>query len=71
MVIDFEGTQWRPATALEKEIIPFRKTTSSIRFGRAIRAHMGLEPWNPAFDRIRVKDVVKSADIFETRRLPG
>lgn len=65
-VIDFEGKRWRPATALEEEIIPFRKTTSSIRFERAIRAHMGLGPWNPAFDRIRAKEVVKSADIFDT-----
>lgn len=64
-VVDFEGKRWRPATAMEEEIIPFRKTTSSIRFERAIRAHMGLEPWNPIFDRIRAKDVVRSADLFD------
>ena len=64
MIEDFKGEVWRPATAVEAEIIPFRGNTSPIRFEKAMKAHMGLEPWNDSYERIRVGDVVTSADIF-------
>ncbi|MCC3293611.1 immunity 26/phosphotriesterase HocA family protein [Arthrobacter sp. zg-Y411] len=64
MIEDFKGEVWRPATAVEAEIIPFRENTAPIRFEKAMKAHMGLEPWNDSYERIRVGDVVTSADIF-------
>ncbi|MCC3271701.1 immunity 26/phosphotriesterase HocA family protein [Arthrobacter zhangbolii] len=64
MIEDFKGEVWRPATAVEAEIIPFRENTAPIRFEKAMKAHMGLEPWDDSYERIRVGDVVTSADIF-------
>lgn len=64
MIEDFKGEVWRPATALEAEIIPFRGNTSPIRFEKAMKAHMGLEPWDESYERIRVGKGVTSADLF-------
>ncbi|UWX98482.1 immunity 26/phosphotriesterase HocA family protein [Arthrobacter zhaoxinii] len=46
MIEDFKGQVWRPATALEEKLIPFREITSPIRFEKAMKAHIGLEPWD-------------------------
>lgn len=64
MIEDFKGEVWRPATAAEAEIIPFRGNTSPIRFEKAMKAHMGLEPWDESYERIRARNVVTSADLF-------
>ena len=65
VVEGFWATRRRPATALEKEILPFRDTFSAAIFEDAIRAHVGLEPWNEFFDELRVGESVKSADLFD------
>ncbi|MCQ1957543.1 immunity 26/phosphotriesterase HocA family protein [Arthrobacter sp. zg-Y826] len=64
MIEDFKGKVWRPATPLEEEIIPFRELTSPIRFEKAMKAHIGLDPWDESYERIRVGEVFTSADLF-------
>lgn len=64
MVVDFTGSRRRPATDLEKEILPNRMTFSAAIFEDAIRAHVGLEPWRDSFDDLRAGKYVKSADLF-------
>ncbi|MCQ2001002.1 Imm26 family immunity protein [Arthrobacter zhaoxinii] len=65
MAENFRATRRRPATDLEKEILPFRDTFSAAIFERAMRAHVGLEPWRDVFDELRVGRYVKSADLFD------
>lgn len=65
VIEDFTGTRRRPATDLEEEIVPFRKTASPIVFERAMKAHLGLEPWLDVFDEVRLGQVVKSVDVFD------
>ena len=65
VVEDFWATRRRPATDLEKAILPFRDTFSPAIFERAMRAHVGLEPWRDVFDDLRVVEGVKSADLFD------
>lgn len=64
MIEDFNAGRRRPATAMEEEMIPFRSTFSAAVYERALKAHLGLEPWHDAFGRVRLGEVVKSADIF-------
>ncbi|MCQ1957544.1 immunity 26/phosphotriesterase HocA family protein [Arthrobacter sp. zg-Y826] len=64
VVVDFWGTRRRPATDLEKEILPNRKYRSPAIFDDAIRAHAGLEPWVEYYGDLRVGDIVTSADLF-------
>ena len=64
MVVDFSGERMRPATELEKEILPNRTTLSAAIFEDALRAHVGLEPWRDSFDDLRAEKNVKSADLF-------
>ncbi|MCQ1957546.1 immunity 26/phosphotriesterase HocA family protein [Arthrobacter sp. zg-Y826] len=64
MIEDFKGKVWRPATPLEEEIIPFREFDSPISFEMAMKAHIGLTPWDESYERIRVGEVVTSADLF-------
>lgn len=64
MVVDFSGERMRPATELEKEILPNRTTLSAAIFEDAVRAHVGLEPWRDSFDDLRAEKNVKSADLF-------
>ncbi|UWX98480.1 immunity 26/phosphotriesterase HocA family protein [Arthrobacter zhaoxinii] len=65
VVEDFWGTRRRPATDLEEQILPFRATNSAAIFEDAIRAHVGLEPWDEFYDELRVGKFVKSADLFD------
>lgn len=64
MLEDFKGEVWLPATAVEAEIIPFREMTAPIRFEKAMKAHLGLEPRDDSYERIRSGKVVTSAEIF-------
>lgn len=64
-VENFWATLSRPATDLEKALLPFRDTFSPAIFERAMRAHVGLEPWRDVFDDLRVVEGVKSADLFD------
>ncbi|MCQ2001003.1 Imm26 family immunity protein [Arthrobacter zhaoxinii] len=64
-VEDFRGTRRRPATDLERETLPHRKTRSSAILDDAIRADAGLEPWVEYYDALRAGDVVTSAELFD------
>ena len=64
MIEDFKGKVWRPASALEEEMIPFRRSTSPIRFEMAMKAHIGLVPWDESYESVRVGEVVTSASLF-------
>ena len=64
VVEDFSATRRRPATELEKEILPNRKTRSPAIFDDAIRAHAGLEPWVEYYDELRAGNIVTSAELF-------
>ncbi|MFL4474290.1 Imm26 family immunity protein [Paeniglutamicibacter sp. MACA_103] len=63
-VEDFKGKRRRAASDIEAENIPFRKTSAPIIFERAMKAHLGLEPWHTAFDGVRLGDVVTSTELF-------
>lgn len=63
-VEDFKGKRSRVASGFETENIPFRKTSAPIILERAMKAHLGLEPWHAAFDGVRVNDIVTSAELF-------
>ncbi|MCC3271715.1 immunity 26/phosphotriesterase HocA family protein [Arthrobacter zhangbolii] len=65
VIEDFKGTRRRPATEVEEAIVPFRTTISPIILERAMKAHVGMEPWLDAFDEVRLGQTVKSADIFD------
>lgn len=64
MVEDFKGERSRAASDFDEENLPFRKTSAPIIFERAIKAHLGLEPWHPAFDGVRLGNVITSAELF-------
>ena len=64
MIENFKGEVWRPATTLEGELIPFREITSPICFEEAMKAYIGLEPWNESCEGLRIGDVITSASLF-------
>lgn len=63
-VVDYSGSRRRRATDLEAELLPYRKVVSPMYFEVALRAHLGLEPWNDAFDTLKPRGGVSSADLF-------
>ncbi|WP_375431312.1 hypothetical protein [uncultured Friedmanniella sp.] len=58
------GTRRRPATEVEAELLHYRKVVSPMYFEVALRAHLGLEDWNDAFDCLKPQGGVRSADLF-------
>ena len=64
VVEDFPGTRRRPATELEKEILPYRATRSPAIFDDAVCAYAGLQPWAEHYDDLRAGAIVTSADLF-------
>lgn len=63
-VVDYSGTKRRPATSIEASALPSRKVVAPVRLERAFRASLGLEPWLEAFDELRARGQVTSADLF-------
>jgi hypothetical protein len=63
-VEDFKGERSRVASDFEAENIPLRKTSAPIILERAMKAHLGLEPWHAAFDGVRLDNMVSSAELF-------
>lgn len=63
-VEDFRAERSRAASDLEVENIPFRKSSAPIVFERAMKAHLGMEPWLAAFEGIRLDQVFTSAELF-------
>ncbi|WP_375429866.1 Imm26 family immunity protein [uncultured Friedmanniella sp.] len=64
-VVDYTGAKRRRATELEAELLPYRKIVSPMYFEVALRAHLGLEPWNDVFNTILPQGGVSSSDLFE------
>jgi len=64
-VVDFSGTQRRPATAKEASILPNRTVVAPVLLEKAVRAREGLEPWRAAFN-----DLVPNREL-STERLFG
>lgn len=63
-VVDYSGSRRRLATDLEAELLPYRKVVSPMYFEVALRAHLGLESWNEAFDALRPSGRISSSDLF-------
>lgn len=63
-VEDFKAERSRAVSDPDAENFPLRKTSAPIIFERAMKAHLGLEPWHPAFDGVRLGDVITSAELF-------
>jgi hypothetical protein len=63
-VVDYSGTQRRPATRIEASALPNRKIVAPVRLEKALRASLGLEPWLEAFDELRIQGQVTTADLF-------
>ena len=64
MVEDFKAERSGAASYFDEGNIPFRKTSAPIIFERAMKAHLGLEPWHRAFDGVRLGNVITSAELF-------
>lgn len=58
------GARRRAATPIEADALPNRKVVAPVRLEKALRALLGLEPWLDAFDELRVRGQVTTADIF-------
>jgi len=65
VIEDFKGERRRVATDVEEAIVPFRTTISPIILERAMKAHLGMEPWLDIFEGVRLGQMVKSAEIFD------
>lgn len=63
-VVDYSGTQRRPATPIEAQTLPNRKVVAPVRLEKAFRAWLGLEPWLDVFDELRAGGRVTTADLF-------
>lgn len=63
-VEDFKAERSRNASDFEAENIPFRKTSAPIIIERAMKAHLGLEPWHAAFEGVRLDEVFSSSELF-------
>lgn len=66
MVVDYSGTRKRKATPQEAEELSDRTMVTPIVLERALRAHVGLEPWLDAFESLRVENVVPSSRFFDS-----
>nr|WP_255355568.1 Imm26 family immunity protein [Agromyces sp. Soil535] len=66
-VVDYSGTRRRPATAAEAHTLPNRKVVAPVRVEKALRAHLGLEPWLDAFNELRPEGRATTADLFNRR----
>jgi hypothetical protein len=67
-VVDYTGHRMRPATPAEIERLPARTIVAPVRLEKALRASLGVEPWLPAFDNLRVEGHPTTAEMFEGAR---
>ncbi len=63
-VVDYSGRHRRPATASEAESLPNRKVVAPVRLERALRAHLGLEPWTASLLELCPLGRATSAEAF-------
>lgn len=55
-VVDHTGRIRRAASATEAVRLPYRQVIAPVRLEKALRAHLGLEPWVHAFDELRLRN---------------
>ena len=63
-VVDYSGLRRRPATTDEVSKLRFRTIVAPIRFERALRASIGLDPWLPAYQELKPHKIL-SRDVFD------
>ncbi len=64
-VVDFTGDRRRPASKVETELLPYRKTVAPVRLEKALRAWLGLAPWLEAFEELKPAGRMTTADLFD------
>ena len=61
---NFEGTKERVATADEARRAPELTFFAPVLIERALKAHLGREPWLPDFDKLKLEGRLTSAEAF-------
>lgn len=64
VVEDYSGLKTRPATEVEADLLPYRKTVAPVRLEKALRAKHGLGPWVEAYTDLAPDDVLTSKRLF-------
>jgi len=54
-VHDFNGENYRPATARDWELLNYKTTVSAIRYQNALLAHHGLGEWRSDYEELTVE----------------
>lgn len=63
-VEDYSGVRRREATPLEADALPYRKVVAPVRLEKALRAHLGLLPWDDAYDELRPAGRATTVELF-------
>jgi hypothetical protein len=63
-VESWDRQQMREATSDECSTLQFRSNHSAIVLENALKAYLGLSPWEPRFDSLKVDAVAKSSRMF-------
>ncbi|PZF81777.1 Imm26 family immunity protein [Jiangella anatolica] len=63
-VVDARGVRRRPATDVEAASLPNRAIVAPVRVEKALRAHVGLEPWHEAYAELRPDPLTSERRIF-------
>jgi len=64
-VTNFHGSKVRQATEAESKNIPRRVIDSPLILEKAVQAHHGIGPWLPAFEDVRYRRGIASAQLFD------
>jgi hypothetical protein len=62
-VESFEGELLRPATPEEVEFLRYRVVVAPVRVDKAVKAHFGDGPWEPAYENLRYSYAAESAGL--------
>ncbi|WP_102193365.1 hypothetical protein [Microbacterium aurantiacum] len=61
--VDYSGLRRRPASKDEVGGLSYRTIVAPVRFERALRASIGLDPWLPAYEELKPHKFL-SRDLF-------
>ena len=64
-IVDYSETRRRPSEGTEPLWVPNRSTVAPVRLEHALRASLGLEPWNDAYDELRPSQATSVAALFK------
>lgn len=64
-VVDHTGVRRRPASPEEIEVLQYRSVVAPVRFEKALRARLGLEPWDRDYDSIVPSAGPGTAELFD------